>query len=59
MAAAVDLNAQRAVGIHYGTFDLTDEPLDEPPARFQRAASQYNVAPDALWVLKIGETRLF
>jgi len=59
VAAAVDLNAQRAVGIHYGTFDLTDEPLDEPPARFQRAASQHNVAPDALWVLKIGETRLF
>ena len=32
--AALDLRATRAVGMHFGTFDLTDEPLDEPPRRF-------------------------
>ena len=38
MQAAVDLRAGTAVGMHYGTFDLTDEPLDEPPRRFHAAA---------------------
>lgn len=28
--AAVDLEARRAVAMHYGTFQLSDEPLEEP-----------------------------
>jgi L-ascorbate metabolism protein UlaG (beta-lactamase superfamily) len=31
--AFVDLGAQTFVAMHWGTFQLTDEPLDEPPAR--------------------------
>src|SRR5205823_1211212 len=32
--AALDLEAGHVVAMHWGTFDLTDEPPDEPPRRF-------------------------
>ncbi len=57
--AGRDLRARRVLGIHFGTFDLTDEPLDEPPRRFRAAASRQNYAADDVWVLRIGETRTF
>jgi len=55
--AAVDVGAHTAVGMHWGTFDLTDEPLDEPPARFQRAAVRNGLPLERAWVMKVGETR--
>ena len=55
--AAVDLGAHTAVGMHWGTFDLTEEPIDEPPARFQRAAVRNGLPLERAWVMKIGETR--
>jgi N-acyl-phosphatidylethanolamine-hydrolysing phospholipase D len=45
--------------MHYGTFDLSDEPLAEPPRRFKAAASNSNLADGGAWVLNIGETRKF
>lgn len=51
------LDAGAMLPIHWGTFKLTDEPMEEPPRRLRTAwaASQY--APDALWLLAHGETR--
>jgi N-acyl-phosphatidylethanolamine-hydrolysing phospholipase D len=57
--AGLDLRAQRLVAIHYGTFDLSDEPLDEPPPRFRAAASRAGFPEADTWVLRIGETRGF
>jgi len=57
--AAVDLKARRALAMHYGTFDLSDEPLDEPPRRFLAAAGEQPLGEAAAWVLRIGETREF
>jgi N-acyl-phosphatidylethanolamine-hydrolysing phospholipase D len=57
LQVARDVRAQRAIGMHYGTFDLTDEPLDEPPRRFLAAASSFGFAPDRAWILNVGETR--
>ena len=57
--AGVDLGARRAVAMHFGTFDLSDEPLDEPPVRFQAAAEASTLGRQNAWVLKIGETRHF
>ncbi len=57
--AGVALRAQRLVGIHFGTFDLSDEPLDEPPRRFRAAAAKAGYSDASSWVLRIGETRAF
>ena len=55
--AALDLGARRAVAMHWGTFDLTDEPLDEPPQRFRAAADEKGLGADRAWVMAVGETR--
>ena len=57
--AAVDVGARTAVAVHFGTFDLADEPLDEPPARFIEAATGSGSTPLEAWVLSIGEIRPF
>jgi N-acyl-phosphatidylethanolamine-hydrolysing phospholipase D len=55
--AAADLRASRVIGVHYGTFDLTDEPPDEPPGRFHTAAAALGRPADDTWTPPVGETR--
>jgi N-acyl-phosphatidylethanolamine-hydrolysing phospholipase D len=43
--------------IHWGTFKLTDEPMDEPPRRMRELWDASGRPPDALWLLSHGETR--
>jgi N-acyl-phosphatidylethanolamine-hydrolysing phospholipase D len=57
--AGLDLRARQLVPIHFGTFDLSDEPLEEPPRRFRAAAAAAGFAPESARVLRIGETRPF
>jgi N-acyl-phosphatidylethanolamine-hydrolysing phospholipase D len=57
--AALALSARRIVGIHYGTFDLSDEPTDEPPRRLRGAAEAAGFPEEDVWLLRIGETRRF
>jgi len=47
------------VPIHWGTFKLTDEPMDEPPRRIRELWSAAGRAAEGLWLLDHGETRLF
>jgi N-acyl-phosphatidylethanolamine-hydrolysing phospholipase D len=55
--AALDVRAEKTLGMHFGTFDLADEPLDEPPRRFLAEAQRRGLT--GAFVLKIGETRPF
>lgn len=55
--AALDLRARAAVGMHFGTFDLADEPLAEPPRRFLGEAAARGLTNAS--VMRIGETRAF
>lgn len=55
--AAADLGAKHVIGMHFGTFDLTDEPPDEPPQRFHAAAARHGFESDRAWTLDVGESR--
>ncbi len=45
------------VGAHWGTFKLTDEPIDEPPERMRACWRASGFPDDDLWVMRHGETR--
>ncbi|HEX3139406.1 MAG TPA: MBL fold metallo-hydrolase [Rhizobacter sp.] len=51
-----DLGAKRSLGVHWGTFALTDEPLDEPPRVLARERAARGLAADAFTTIAIGET---
>ncbi len=55
--AAIDLNARVLLGMHWGTFDLAEEPLDEPPRRMLAESHRRGIPGARAWILKIGETR--
>src|SRR5665213_2328290 len=55
----LDLLASRSIGIHWGTFQFTDESLDEPPRALATAARERGLESDAFTVMAVGETRRF
>lgn len=59
--AFCDLGGARAgtvmIPMHWGTFKLTDEAMDEPPVRARAAWRAAGLAPERFWVLAHGETR--
>jgi len=52
--AFVDLGARLLVPMHWGTFKLTDEPLDEPPKLLGAEWERRKLPPQALCILPIG-----
>lgn len=52
-----DLGARRSLGIHWGTFELSDEALDEPPRVLAAARRELGVADDVFFTMAIGQTR--
>jgi len=49
--------APAMVPIHWGTFKLSDEPIDEPPRRLTAAWTDAGYDAESLWLLQHGETR--
>jgi N-acyl-phosphatidylethanolamine-hydrolysing phospholipase D len=43
---------------HWGTFKLTDEPMDEPPARMRHEWQVSGLDSKHLWIMRHGETRV-
>lgn len=50
------LGAERFFAMHWGTFKLTDEALDEPPLRLREAWDEHGLPLDKQHVPAIGET---
>jgi len=54
-----DIRAKVSVAMHWGTFVLTSEPMDEPPRRLRQAMAEAGMKDDEFRVLQHGETMSF
>lgn len=54
--ALLDLNAKIGLGNHWGTIQLTEEPMDEPPKRLADAVAKTGLPSDRFRVLQTGES---
>ncbi len=52
--AALDMEAEHVLPVHWGAFDLADDPFSEAPARLQTAAAARGIS-ERLHVLAVGE----
>jgi N-acyl-phosphatidylethanolamine-hydrolysing phospholipase D len=56
LRASKDLRARRSIGMHWGTFRQSSEPLGEPPAYLRQCLRRGGVGGDAFAVLALGQT---
>ncbi len=54
-----DIGARQSLGIHWGTFILTAEEIDEPPRRLAQALKNAGLPLDSFSVFAVGETRRY
>lgn len=57
--AHLTLGARRSIGMHFGTFQLTDEAIDEPVRALDAAIASAALDPDAFITHGFGETRVY
>jgi len=50
------LNPARALGVHWGTFQLTFEPIDDPPRRLAALKRARGIAPDRFVATEVGKS---
>ena len=54
---AKNLNSKKVIGMHWGTFVLSLEPIMEPPVRFKASAEKYGFKKEDIIIYRIGEFR--
>jgi N-acyl-phosphatidylethanolamine-hydrolysing phospholipase D len=52
-----DVQGRTFVATHWGTFHMTEEPVEEPPMRLNAEAHRLGLDLAKIWVMKHGETR--
>ena len=57
--AHLDVRAGISIGMHFGTFQLTDEAIDEPLLALERARVAHRVSAERFRTLDFGETAVF
>jgi N-acyl-phosphatidylethanolamine-hydrolysing phospholipase D len=55
----LDLGAKCSVGVHWGTFALADDPLDQPLHELAHVRTLKGVSEESFFLLAIGGTRQF
>ena len=55
LSVAKDLKSKKVIGMHWGTFVLSLEPIMEPPVRFKDNAEKYGFKKEDAIIFKIGE----
>jgi L-ascorbate metabolism protein UlaG (beta-lactamase superfamily) len=54
-----DLGAKHSIGMHFGTFQLTPEPIDQPVADLKVARARAGIQEMEFVTLDEGETRIY
>ena len=54
--AHLDVNASESIGMHFGTFQMTAEGIDDPLRALDEARQQHNIAPSNFRTLGFGES---
>ncbi len=57
--AHLDLHAKQSIGMHFNTFQLSAEAIDQPVKDLQLAKNKYKIADDQFIILAEGQTKLF
>ena len=58
LTVAQDLKSKKVIGMHWGTFVLSLEPIMEPPLRFKASAEKYGFNKEDAIIFKVGEITL-
>ncbi len=53
----LDVRARASVAMHWGTFPMTDESLDEPPRALAQALARAHVSPESFFTMQFGAVR--
>jgi L-ascorbate metabolism protein UlaG (beta-lactamase superfamily) len=59
VAAHRDLGAKYSIGMHFGTFQLSAEAIDQPLLDLALALKEQGIAESAFVTLEVGETRIY
>lgn len=51
----LDVKSKKSIGMHWGSFILTDEAMDEPPKKLELAKSKHGLSADEFIVVDHGE----
>lgn len=57
LLAFQDLKAKVMIPVHYGTYDLSDEPVAEPLQRLEAEMARQQLTTESVQILSIGEVR--
>jgi L-ascorbate metabolism protein UlaG (beta-lactamase superfamily) len=54
--AHIDLSAKQSIAMHFGTFQMADEGIDDPVRDLNLALEKFKISSDEFLVLDEGET---